>query len=261
MMKTNSPGMQAASSPGLSSHLPSPLRFSRWVKNAAKKRPQEDTIELSMIDEIKEQRRRELAKKTRACEEAVMNLNAERLGVHTELDPCNPRYFYEVACKHDQAFLSRREWELLHAKGVDFLVEVELGNAPPLKYIVRNLTADNPMPELVNPDPGQESMPFGSPPQPSPRASDGRRGPTSPSVSRIASRIRRSRRSMKGTPPDPRSSAALCAIGSAPTVRQTQRSTPRRRATPCLRRSRALAGEAFRLPAPTTQIGSHTLHR
>jgi len=53
--------------PGLLSHR----RFSRWIKNKAKGKPQEDTIELSMIDEIKEQRRRELAKKTRACEEVV----------------------------------------------------------------------------------------------------------------------------------------------------------------------------------------------
>ena len=41
---------------------------------------------------------------------------------------------------------------------MEFLVEVELGEAPPLKYIVRNLTADHPIPELVNPDPGEERV-------------------------------------------------------------------------------------------------------
>jgi len=31
-----------------------------------------------------------------------MSLNEERRTVHAELDPTKQRYFYEVACKHDQ---------------------------------------------------------------------------------------------------------------------------------------------------------------
>jgi len=143
-------------------------RFSKWIENAARGREQEDTQELSMIDEIKETRRRALQEKVRQCEEVVMKCNMRRLELHQESLATHPRYHYKVACKNDEAELSKREWELLYAKGVDYMVEIELGHAPPLKYIVRNLTADNPISPLTVPK-TLEEMPVSTPP---PHATD-----------------------------------------------------------------------------------------